>query len=73
MLEAAMTKFADKPAFRSFGQTLSYADMDRQSAAFAAWLQHKLGVKKPGPSTGVTAGSKAMPSAATCPGGRPAR
>lgn len=46
MLEAAMTRFADRPAFRSFGQTLTYADVDRQSAAFAAWLQHKLGVKK---------------------------
>ncbi|RZT94922.1 AMP-binding protein [Rivibacter subsaxonicus] len=46
MLEAAMARFADRPAFRSFGQTLSYADVDRQSAAFAAWLQHKLGVKK---------------------------
>ncbi|HJW11144.1 MAG TPA: AMP-binding protein, partial [Albitalea sp.] len=46
LLEGAMTRFADKPAFRSFGQTLSYADVDRQSAAFAAWLQHKLGVKR---------------------------
>jgi long-chain acyl-CoA synthetase len=46
MLEAAMTQFADKPAFRAFGQTLSYADVDRQSAAFAAWLQQRMGVKK---------------------------
>ena len=46
MLDAAMLTFADKPAFRSFGQTLSYADVDRLSAAFAAWLQHKLGIKK---------------------------
>ena len=46
MLEAAMTQFADRAAFRAFGQTLSYADVDRQSAAFAAWLQQRLGVKK---------------------------
>jgi long-chain acyl-CoA synthetase len=46
MLEAAMTQFANQPAFRAFGQTLSYADVDRQSAAFAAWLQQRLGVKK---------------------------
>ncbi len=46
LLDAAMTKFADKPAFRSFGQTLSYADVDRLSSGFAAWLQHKLGLKK---------------------------
>ena len=46
MLDAAMQRFAEKPAFRAFGQTLSYADVDRQSAAFAAWLQHELGVRK---------------------------
>ena len=46
MFEEAMSRFADQPAFRAFGQTLSYADVDRQSAAFAAWLQHKLGVQK---------------------------
>ena len=46
MLDAAMLRFADKSAFRSFGQTLSYADVDRLSGAFAAWLQNKLLVKK---------------------------
>jgi long-chain acyl-CoA synthetase len=46
MLEQAMTAFADKPAFRAFGQTLTYADVDRLSGAFAAWLQNRLGVKK---------------------------
>jgi long-chain acyl-CoA synthetase len=46
MLDAAMVRFADKPAFRSFGQTLSYADVDRLSADFAAWLQNTLGVKR---------------------------
>ena len=46
MLEGAMQQFADKPAFRCLGQTVSYADVDRQSRAFAAYLQNKLGVKK---------------------------
>jgi acyl-CoA synthetase (AMP-forming)/AMP-acid ligase II len=46
MLEAAITRFAGKPAFRSFGHTLTYADTDRLSRAFAAFLQNKLGVKK---------------------------
>jgi len=46
MLEHAMKKYADKPAFRSFGQTLTYADVDRQSRNFAAYLQKKLGVEK---------------------------
>ena len=46
MLEAAMKRYAEKPAFRCFGQTLTYADTDRLSRKFAAYLQHKLGVKK---------------------------
>ena len=46
MLEAAMKTHAGKPAFHSFGQTLTYADVDRQSRNFAAYLQKKLGVKK---------------------------
>ena len=37
-------RFADRPAFRSAGQTLSYADVDRLSRDFAAYLQNKLGV-----------------------------
>src|SRR5258708_20613848 len=46
MLEAAMKTHAGSPAFHSFGQTLTYADVDRQSRNFAAYLQKKLGVKK---------------------------
>src|SRR6266702_4931797 len=46
MLEQAMKTHAGRPAFHSFGQTLTYADVDRQSRNFAAYLQKKLGVKK---------------------------
>ncbi len=46
LLEAAMQRHAAQPAFRSFGKTLSYADVDRLSAAFCAYLQYELGVKK---------------------------
>jgi long-chain acyl-CoA synthetase len=46
MLESAMRAFADRPAFRCFGQTLTYADTDRLSRQFAAYLQARLGVKK---------------------------
>ena len=46
MLERAMTVHAEKPAFRSFGQTLTYAEVDRQSRNFASYLQMKLGVSK---------------------------
>jgi long-chain acyl-CoA synthetase len=46
LLEDAMQRYADKPAFRCFGQTLTYADTDRLSRHFAAYLQRKLGVQK---------------------------
>ena len=41
-----MHRYADKPAFRCFGQTLTYADTDRLSRDFAAYLQGRLGVGK---------------------------
>src|SRR5262245_32448133 len=46
MLEGAMRHFAGRAAFRCFGQTLTYADTDRLSRDFGAYLQAKLGVRK---------------------------
>ena len=46
LMEQAMRRFADKPAMRCAGQTLTYADIDRLSRDFAAYLQGALGVKK---------------------------
>jgi long-chain acyl-CoA synthetase len=46
LLEGAMQRHAAQPAFRSFGKTLTYAEVDQLSAAFCAYLQHELGVKK---------------------------
>jgi long-chain acyl-CoA synthetase len=46
MLEQAMQRFADKSAFRCFGRTLTYAQTDRLSRNFAAYLQCRLGVRK---------------------------
>jgi long-chain acyl-CoA synthetase len=46
LLEGAMQRYADKAAFRSFGHSLTYGDVDRLSSAFCAYLQHRLGVKK---------------------------
>src|SRR6202049_426245 len=46
MLEEAMQRFAGKPAFRCFGQTLTYADTNRLSRDFAAYLQHRLELSK---------------------------
>ncbi|MHB8948070.1 MAG: AMP-binding protein [Rhodoferax sp.] len=39
LLEKTATKFADRPAFHNLGHTLSYADLDRQTRQFAAFLQ----------------------------------
>jgi long-chain acyl-CoA synthetase len=39
VFERSCKKFADRPAFSNLGVTLTYADLDRQSAAFAAYLQ----------------------------------
>ena len=46
MLEAAMKTYADKTAFVSFGQKLSYAEVDKLSARFASYLQREIGVRK---------------------------
>ena len=46
MLEDAMKRFADRPAFCCFGRVLTYADIDRLSRRFAAYLQRRHGVKK---------------------------
>ncbi|WP_018421921.1 AMP-binding protein [Paraburkholderia tuberum] len=46
LLTDAMCRFADKPAFRVGGRTLTYADVDHFSSAFAAYLQKVVGVKK---------------------------
>jgi long-chain acyl-CoA synthetase len=46
LLEGAIERYADKPAFRCLGQTLTYKDIDRLSRAFAAFLQSRLDVAK---------------------------
>ena len=38
-------RFADRPAFTCLGQTLTYAELDKQSAAFAAYLQNETTLK----------------------------
>ncbi|WDD90800.1 AMP-binding protein [Burkholderia sp. FERM BP-3421] len=46
LLETAMRAFAAQPAFRAFGLTLTYADVDCRSAALAAYLQQVVGIRK---------------------------
>lgn len=45
MAQEAMQRYASHTAFHCFGRSLSYAEVDRQSGAFAAYLQH-LGVRR---------------------------
>ena len=42
MLDEAMQRYAERTAFHSFGQRLTFAEVDRLSGAFAAWLQQRL-------------------------------
>jgi len=44
MFEASVAAWADRPAFHNLGHTLSYADIDRLSEQFAAYLQNDLGL-----------------------------
>lgn len=46
MLESSFRRFSAAPAFSNLDHTLIYADIDRLSAAFAAYLQHTLKLQK---------------------------
>jgi long-chain acyl-CoA synthetase len=46
MLEAAVARYRDKPAFESFGKRVTFGELDRLSRDFAAYLQSALGLKK---------------------------
>ncbi|MCA8182060.1 AMP-binding protein [Burkholderia vietnamiensis] len=46
LLDDAMLRFAGHPAFRASDRTLTYADVDRLSAALAAYLQQVAQVRK---------------------------
>jgi len=39
MFEQSCARFAVRPAFTNMGVSLSFAELDRLSLAFAAWLQ----------------------------------
>lgn len=46
MLQAAVRKFGDRPAFENFGVTMSFDEIDRKSRDFAAYLVSTLGLQK---------------------------
>ena len=41
LFDKSCKKFADRPAFHCMGKTISFAELDRMSRDFAAWLQAK--------------------------------
>ena len=45
LLAQSCRKFQDRPAFRNLGTTITYADLERMSRHFAAWLE-SLGLAK---------------------------
>ena len=45
VFERSCKKFADRPAFSNMGVTLTYAELDRLSVAFAAYLQRHTDLK----------------------------
>ncbi len=45
VMALAFKRYSDRPAFTSLGRTLSYRDLDRLSADFAAYLQQVLGLQ----------------------------
>ncbi len=39
LFEASVRKFADRPAYHCMGKSMTFAELDRMSRAFAGWLQ----------------------------------
>ncbi|MBP9707407.1 MAG: AMP-binding protein [Oligoflexales bacterium] len=46
LIETNMLKYADRPAYSNMGSSISFAELDRQSAQFAGFFQNQLGLKK---------------------------
>jgi long-chain acyl-CoA synthetase len=46
IFEDAAARFSDRPAFSSMGRTMTYAELERLSGEFAAWLGGELGLAR---------------------------
>ena len=46
LFDGAVARFATRPAYTNLGHSLTYADVERLSAAFASVLQHRFGLTK---------------------------
>ena len=39
LFEESVASFRERPAYHNMGKTITFADLDRMSRAFGAWLQ----------------------------------
>ena len=46
MVEDAVGRYPDKPAFTNMGASLSFGELEAMSRRFASWLQHEAGIEK---------------------------
>lgn len=46
MFEHAANRYANRPAFVNMGEVMTFRQLEERSRAFAAWLQHGLGLQK---------------------------
>jgi long-chain acyl-CoA synthetase len=46
VLRTSCRRFADLPAYSSMGTQITYAELDRESLAFGAWLQKSLALRR---------------------------
>jgi long-chain acyl-CoA synthetase len=46
VLRTSCRRFAELPAYSSMGAKITYAELDRESLAFAAWLQKSLALRR---------------------------
>ena len=46
MLRRSGQRFGDSPAYSNMGSSMTYAELDRSSRDFAAYLQRTLGLRK---------------------------
>ena len=46
IFDGFVAKFADRPAFTCLGQTITYAELNEKSAAFAAYLQNETACRR---------------------------
>ncbi len=61
MFDASFARFAGRPALTSLGVTLTYAELERHSRDFGAWLQHGIGAStgaSTGPGPGLARGDR---------------